>query len=76
MVQLVCVIDCSQCVVYLCVGGSVCHFMAEGSCYYYHTVGGGGGWTVHVHAHTCTCTFADVYSMGYYVCQTMRAASR
>ena len=53
----------------MCVGGSVCHFMAEGSCYYHHTVGGGGGWTLHVHAHTCTCTFADVYDMGYYVYQ-------
>ena len=57
----------------MCVGGSVCHFMAEGSCYYHHTVGGGGGWTLHVHVH--------VHSLMYTIrllClpdQTMYAAS-
>ena len=64
MMQLVLVIGCSQCGVILCVGDSVCHFMAEGSCYYYHTVGG-GWWVdpiymymhvhVHVHVHVCKC---------------------
>ena len=81
MMQLVWGIDCSQCVVILCVWGSVCHFMAEGSCYYYHTVGGGvvvGGpyMYMHVHVHVHVCTFADAYDTGYYVCQTMYAASR
>ena len=70
------VIGCSQCVVLSCVWGSVCHFMAEGSCYYHHTedgwMDGRVGPTYMYMYMQIIVVIADAYDMGYCVCQTMQ----